>query len=37
LAITKEIHIGQALMPGFTTLSVDQLKALVDYARTFQR
>ncbi len=35
--ISKEIHVGKALMPGFTTLTVDQLKAMVEYVRTFQR
>lgn len=35
--ISKEIKVGKALMPGYPELSVDQLKALVDYVRTFQR
>ncbi len=35
--VGKEIHLGKADMPGFTALAGDQLKALVDYVRTFQR
>jgi mono/diheme cytochrome c family protein len=35
--ISTEIHVGKALMPGFAAIASDQVKALVDYVRTFQR
>jgi mono/diheme cytochrome c family protein len=35
--VTTEIHVGKQLMPGFTQLSGDQIKALIEYIRTFQK
>ena len=35
--VGTEIHVGKQSMPGFTQLSNDQVKALVEYIRTFQK
>jgi mono/diheme cytochrome c family protein len=35
--ISKEIRVGKQTMPGFAQLSDVQLKALVEYIRTFQK
>lgn len=31
------IRVGKGAMPGFTSLSDDQVKAMADYVRGFQK
>jgi mono/diheme cytochrome c family protein len=35
--VTKMIRVGKDLMPAFTSLTDEQVKALVGYVRTFQK
>jgi mono/diheme cytochrome c family protein len=35
--VGTEIHVGKQSMPGFAQLSNDQIKALVQYIRSFQK
>jgi mono/diheme cytochrome c family protein len=35
--VGTEIHVGKQSMPGFAQLSNEQIKALVEYIRSFQK